>query len=746
MAALTPFDKKLRRIGAWLLVLLSIVTAYLFYSFIAIRSEYSVDQFKQPDHPIVVRSQKVLDKFGIEDRDAYQVLLRQEESWVNKPMVLEQLRDYVSKIQDQPGVEKVISLATFPLYQEDEDLLEVVDLVDVMVGQNKTWSDLPFHPVLQGQLISPDFKSTLVVVVPEQSLGIEDHLNLMDFFKVQYPDKSVSVAVGGSSAIKAQMSHRLDREILKFILLSLLCVLVVLSILFRGWMPAVLALTITAVCNIVVMGALSLLGFKFTVLSSTLPVLIMVVTVAIVTHTLSKLSRLYGKRKSSKPTFIFLTLKDLYLAHMLTALTTSVGFATFLSSDAPIIKDYGASVSLGLLMTMVVTLCLLPSMLVWMPPIRKRNFKLPGLGFSPKFIKVLALLFCSALIGSSLLKTRGQINWNVQMLKDLPDADEARKVSEYVASHMGGLLPLHVSIFLEQIPKDWSHPDQFEKLDTIAGELRGWSELKSVTSGADYLRLIDEKSRLPSSEDDFFEKEFLYTLAESNPMESYFADDLRRARYSILMDDLGALDQKKVLERLQVFLDQRFPEARVELQGKVVTVHPMGFELSKELMSGFFTAMGLIFLLLIIVFKSMSWPLVAVIPNLLPAIMIYFGLSLFQIPVRPPIAIIFAISLGLAFDNTVYLLQRLKKIVKGKVVRKRHVIKAFNEERGPCLVASLSLMLGFSVFLTSEFNMNRSFGAFMLLSLFAGLVGDLIVLPFVLKTMPWLLDPNGKTK
>ena len=54
--------------------------------------------------------------------------------------------------------------------------------------------------------------------------------------------------------------------------------------------------------------------------------------------------------------------------------------------------------------------------------------------------------------------------------------------------------------------------------------------------------------------------------------------------------------------------------------------------------------------------------------------------------------------------------------------------------------------MGFSVFMASYFSMNRIFGFYMLLSMLAGLLGDLVLLPTLLKTFPWLLPPAFKTK
>jgi uncharacterized protein len=118
-------------------------------------------------------------------------------------------------------------------------------------------------------------------------------------------------------------------------------------------------------------------------------------------------------------------------------------------------------------------------------------------------------------------------------------------------------------------------------------------------------------------------------------------------------------------------------------------------------------------------------------------------LALFQVPIKPGIAIIFSISLGLAFCNTVYVLERLKYILKTSSRKLSLPIYALmKKETMPCLVSSLSLFGGFSIFLFSVFPMNKLFGVFMLASIAAGLLGDLVWLPAMLKRFPWLLLEN----
>ena len=166
-------------------------------------------------------------------------------------------------------------------------------------------------------------------------------------------------------------------------------------------------------------------------------------------------------------------------------------------------------------------------------------------------------------------------------------------------------------------------------------------------------------------------------------------------------------------------------------------VHLIHDEISHELIFGFWQALLIAVILLGLVFKSARWALVASLPNLIPPIALLGYLSLTQTPIKPGIAIIFSIALGLAFNNTVYGLNRLRALRTS--TRPLPVRKAFYLEANPCLVSTLIMMFGFSVFMFSYFSLNRTFGICMIVSILAGVIGDLVFLPGMISIFPRLL-------
>jgi predicted RND superfamily exporter protein len=291
--------------------------------------------------------------------------------------------------------------------------------------------------------------------------------------------------------------------------------------------------------------------------------------------------------------------------------------------------------------------------------------------------------------------------------------------------------------------KDWVDPKNIVKLDLFVTDLRHTHGIGTAQSLPDFLRASGlHAAQLPKTRAAIAETYFLYALSPNNPVAQYLTPDNRSARIELKIHDLPADQVQALLAKVRWRAHQIFPDSVIQLGGMGAVVHTIHNEISHELIFGFWQALALIVLLLAVIFRSLRWAAVAALPNLVPPVFLLGYLALTHTPIKPGVAIIFSIALGFAFTNTVYVLNRLKELRKSG--RPFPVRRTFHLESNPCLVATLVVMMGFSVFLFSYFELNRTFGACILVSILAGILGDLVFLPALLKTAPWLLESRTK--
>ncbi|MBW2732652.1 MAG: MMPL family transporter [Deltaproteobacteria bacterium] len=140
----------------------------------------------------------------------------------------------------------------------------------------------------------------------------------------------------------------------------------------------------------------------------------------------------------------------------------------------------------------------------------------------------------------------------------------------------------------------------------------------------------------------------------------------------------------------------------------------------------------LIGLLLILLFRSLSAGLIAMVPNLLPVItglglMGWLGISLDASTVM-----IATIALGVAVDDTVHFMQHYRRSLHAESSPSQ-AIRETLRLKGPAIVwTSVVITGGFSVLITSKFLATRHFGLLICAAMVVALLGDLLLLPALL--------------
>ena len=725
----------------WILSALSAGGAYFATK---VPTNYAMDQFFPRKHPLFIAEKESKKVFQISESTPHVLLLSLKKGdgafWYDTAN-LERLEKLGAAIGQVRGVKTVISLGNIQSAYETKKELLVSNLRELQ-KQGFEVKDILNDPLYTPNLISKDGLHTALFVIPEV-LEQNQHKALIE--KIQnLARKNVpgaQVQVGGPAAIRTQFIDLLSREILVFILLSLICAIIVLKIMFHGFGVLPQMLFILIVANTIALGMMGLFHMSFNVLSSTLPIIVTITALGIASHTLVRMGEAAHKPFHERLIFMKALLRELAVPHMLTALTTSVGFGTLMGSRVPLISDYGKVVACGVLLAAVVTLIMIPSLYLWVKWPIPRAFLHDSQKFSFFLVHNARWIVPAIAVVALAFGTIGyNLSWTAKLFDDLPSQHSASRSTELISKKLGGVVTVDFAVGGNGVSDPWKQPANILALKKLAQEWRHDKRIGSVLTLADFLATGKNKAQLPRQRKSIAELEFLYAMSGESPIKQFLSADEKWTRLALRLPDMPADQSQVLINDLRTQLRVRFPQMQVRVSGVAATVPVINADISRELMWGFFESLFAIVLVLTIAFRSLRWALVAVLPNLVPPIMLLGFLALFHIPIKPGIAIIFSISLGLAFCNTVYVLERLKEFLKsGKYKRSLPVYSLMKKETMPCLVSSLSLFGGFSIFLFSVFPVNKLFGVFMLISIGAGLLGDLVWLPVLLRRFPWLL-------
>lgn len=717
-----------------------------------LRTEYSMKQFTPQEHPLITKDNKLKARFQLADLEPFFALVtipEGEGNWLNAGRIAK-LQKVTEELRAVEGVNQAISLATVEGASSTKEGLTVGRLLE-LTPEAEWEARVLQDPVITPNLITPDGRTVVIMVgLHDVSSNRSAAIQAETRGRLAQAFPGATLRLGGIPVVQAQMSAILGEELKNFLVLSLLASLVTLALFFRSWSSIVVPMVLIVFANVVSLAAMVWIGVPFTVLSSTLPVLVAVTVVSMAAHTMLRYASDWelAVRAGDNPNPIRVLVKSyrgLMVPNFLTAVTTSVGFFAISIADIPLIRQYGYTVGVSIFVCWFVVIGLLFPLLVLLPVPKVRAWTESRARW---VVWVTAhkreTIFLIAFVAGGFIWKGKDLNWGARLFDDLPKNHEARATTEFVDEKMGGMIPLSLVVESEQ-DNAWNDPAAIARFEAMARRWRQDPRVGSVMGPQDFLSAAGrvQGKGLPATRAEAAEYAFLYAFSDANPLKNFVTSDGRAARMSLRLKDIPGNELESLVGSLVRETEAEFPGWKVSAAGMATTVHHLNNELCHELIYGFWQALLFIAILLAVIFRSVRWALVSIVPNLLPAAMLLGALAIGGTPIKPGIALIFSIALGISFDNTIYLLGRLRLLRDRSEGGRLQVTKAWYQEANLCFFSSLALSAGFLVFIASFFSLNQQFGIYMLASIAGGLVGDLILLPAMLEAFPRLLQAKA---
>ena len=153
----------------------------------------------------------------------------------------------------------------------------------------------------------------------------------------------------------------------------MLNIALVLLVSFRSFRGVLLPLLTAALAIVWTIGGMALLGFKMTMVTNNIPILLLAVGSAYTIHVVNKINQVseMNYRKA-----ILVALKYIFLPVLLAALTTAVGFTSFVfEAYLSIIKDFGLFTAIGTLFSALLALFFAPALLYVISPGNKKRIE-----------------------------------------------------------------------------------------------------------------------------------------------------------------------------------------------------------------------------------------------------------------------------------------------------------------------------------------------------------------------------------
>lgn len=744
-------DRNLK-IGSYLV--LAFVAAFMVWGAFQIQhinTHYSMSQFQPKDHPLYASDRLIKKTFNLTDQEPIIVNLElpadAKGSWFQSDRI-EALKNATEAAIGIEGVQKITSITNVESAADVNGSLQVDRLLSLV--PQKDWKKRVLgDPLLTPGLASKDGR--VVTIMGDIGILTENQVKtitgeIKERIAPHIAPTGAQMTVSGVIPLQNQMTTMLTAELINFFGLAFLVSLITLLCYFRSFSTVILSLILVMIANITTMASLAVLGIPFSVLSSVLPVICSIEALSIGAHTLLLFGDNYRQARfmseqPSKAQVVWYTFRGLLGTNFLVTTTTMLGFAALILSTVPLIKQFAISVAIGLMMScIVISIALAPLMFLFPVPVA-RSWTGAKARWALWVIENRRLVVGTTAAGLLLLILNGfSLNWGVQLYDDLPTDGGMKSSADLIDNKLGGMIPLDVMITRKGEESPWNDPARMQKL---ASTLKKWRKDPVVGSAIGLPDLLNTGIHNMNSRQAIAETLFLYGFGgANNPTANFLSTDGNSTRVLFRLKDVPADLMGYTLAQVKKDFEARFPNSEVKLGGMASIVHPLNAELSSDLIYGLWHSLLLISIILVVIFRSFRLAIIAAVPNLLPPFALLATMTYLKTPIKPVVAIIFSIALGLAYNNTVFLLTRLQKLQKSFTSAKDAIRRTWYVEGNPCFFSSIAVLGGFAVFLASYFSPNRTFGAYMLWCIGVGLVGDLIVLPALLRMFPWFIFPG----
>ena len=730
-----------------------------------------------------------------------------------------------SKIEKLVWVDSVITIIDVPLLKStDEGLMERLKSYKTLaypeIDKERGFNEIINSPIYKNYVISEDGRTSGIIVYLKKDERLSEYMQIKDkyfnqsieiglskkekknykkFIK-EYEDyknlynirnhqniteirdviskygENAKIHLGGIPMIADDMMGYIKNDIMVFGIGVFIFIVLTLWFIFRNWKWVAIPLLGCATSVIIMIGLLGLIGWKVTVISSNFIALMLILNMAMNIHlTVRYLQFKKEFPQLTKNEVIFEASKKMMLPILYTVLTTICAFLSLVFSGIKPIIDFGWMMTLGLLVSFLVTFLLLPSLInlfskeneVGLKDTEK-SFITSALGSFTKNNKIMIFGSTFIIIAFSII---GIFKLEVEnsFINYFDKETEIYKGMKIIDEELGGTTPLNIILkFPSNIEKPKSDDDEFDeweedneserddkskywftrdkinKIIKVHDYLDSLPEIGKVLSFGSILRVAEE---LNNKELQSLEIAVLYSKIpneiKTEIISPYISVEKDEARISVrIKDSLKDLRRDDLIKKINSELNTKLGLEKEEY--KLVGVLVLFNNLLQSLFKSQILTLGIvilgIFLMFYILFRNVAISLIGVVPNFIAAFFILGIIGLLRIPLDMMTITIAAITIGIAVDNSIHYIYRFKEEFE-KINDYNKTLDRCHSTVGVAILnTSITIVFGFSILILSNFIPTIYFGIFTGIAMLLAMLSVLTLLPKLILTY----KPFGK--
>ncbi|MFY9090014.1 efflux RND transporter permease subunit [Arcobacter aquimarinus] len=582
-------------------------------------------------------------------------------------------------------------------------------------------------------------------------------------------ENEAKIFLGGVNMIASDIIGYVKNDLIIYGTSLLLILIFILWYIFRHIRWIILPLFICLISVISTAGVLGLFSWEVTVISSNFIALQLIITISIVLHLIVRYRELNVKYKNaSQYKLVINTILSKINPSFFAIITTISGFGSLVLSNIEPVINLGLMMSTGIAISLFLAFITFPAVLILMNKKDEHEQKSIRFSFIQKcsdivehktktIVIVTTLVILFSLSGALKLVVENSF---ISYFKESTDIYKGMKV---IDENLGGTTPLDIIIKFKDEPKTQliqTSNDDFDDFENefaqSANDEQYWfsqDKMDTIIAIHDYLETIPEIGKVQSlatllkigqslnngKKLDGITLALLYNQLPSNYksliLSPFINIEKNEARITMrILDSNPDLRRNDLISKINNDLKEiiKNKETTYQLSNLMILYNNMLQSLFDSQIATLGFVVIILFIMFLILFRSIKVSLIALIANIIPISVIFGIMGWLNIPLDIMTITIAAIAIGIGVDDTIHFIHRFKEEFKIdhnyiNAMRRSHKTIGY-----AMYYTSLVIIMGFSILVLSNLIPTIYFGLLTVVTMFTVLTADLLLLPKLL--------------
>ncbi len=650
-----------------------------------------------------------------------------------------------------PNVSSVVGPANAGLLLSSEDGLTVRRFVENRVVASDS-AQLAMRalddPLWVGDLVSEDGRAGAIVVQPADSRPEADLLltdrveSLLEAFR----DQGFVYHLVGDAPENVSAGRALAESTNALIPVLAVVIALILFALTRSWQQTLVTLVSMGLALFWTLGVLGWLGWPQDGMLEVLAPLVVIVGVCDAVHLLgSYVEERRRERGVAVAEALLAGARDVSPACLITTLTSAAAFASFTASDLDTFVRFGIILPVGVLACLVMTFSLLPIAIDLLPPETQRADRASE-AWRPVMQAIVEtgsrrtaplLIMASVVLGVFGYGWAVHLRADTDLMEALGESSKVYQAVKFAENALGGSGSLEIDVWLPP-GTEIEDPATLAVLAQFSESLSG---LESLGEPESVLDLIRQLNRLLHNDRPSFDRlgdtpaanaELLELVAFDDPdsLGRWLSLDRSRLRISLSATAVSNEERVRALDQVSRQAREMLPESwQIYLTGKFATERDWLRDVQATQLRSFPIAFAIVFVLVWFFLGSWKLGLAAMVPTLLPVVLVLGAMGWVGMSLDVARAMIAAVVIGIGVDDAIHLLSHYKQRQEAGDEARAAMVAALEHTGRAIVTTSVALALGFLTLMMSAWQTVASFGFFVAIAIAGALVATLFVLP-----------------